>query len=90
MNGSTGYLQVIISVLVGSDTDRETQDDGRKSVSHGIIEAHVSMIDVTELGQHSVQVNRLDHQPREDAQPQVVETHGQQFTNKLCCGQGNR
>ena len=66
MNGASN-LQVIIAVLVGSDADRETQDDGRKSVTDGIIEAHVSMIDVTQFGQHSVQVNRLDHEPREDA-----------------------
>ena len=60
-------LQIIVAVLVGSYTDRQSENDCRKSIADGIIEAHVTMIDVTQFGQHSVQVNRFDHQPGEDA-----------------------
>lgn len=60
-----------------------TGDDGRDAPAHGIVEPHVAVVDVAQLGQHAVDVQPLHEHPGEGAHVEVVEQDGDHRAHEL-------
>lgn len=75
--------QEVVPVLVGAHAHGQAHDDGGQPVAAGVVEPHLAVVHVAHLRQHAVQVNALDQQPGEHAQPEVVEADGYHFARKL-------
>ena len=61
----------------------ETHNDGGNTEAHGHVKLHVSVVDVPKFRQHPLEVKSVHEQPREDAQPKVVEEDGDHLAGKL-------
>ena len=48
------YSQIKVSVLISAYADRKSDDNGRQTITDGIIKSHLSVIDVTHFCEHSV------------------------------------
>lgn len=60
-----------------------TSDNGWNAPAHGIVEPHVAMVDVPQLGQHAVDVQPLHEHPGKGAHVEVVEEDRYHHTHKL-------
>lgn len=77
------YLQVKVSILISPHTNSESDNNSRKCVSHSVVEPHLSVIDVTEFGEHSIEMHRVDQSPREGTKPSVMEADGDKLAGEL-------
>lgn len=66
-----------------------TGDDRRYAPADGVVESHVAVVDVPQLGQHAVDVQSLHKHPGERAHVEIVEEDGYHRTHKLA-GEGVR
>ena len=72
-----------LTVLIGADAHGQADNDGRHAVAQRVVEPHGAVVDVPHLSQHTVHVYRLEQQPREGREPQVVQQDGHHLTGKL-------
>ncbi len=76
-------LQEMIAILVSSNAHREGHNDGWRGIAEKVVKPHRPVVDITNLRQHSVQVNRLNEHPSEETLKGVVEKDGHQFADRL-------
>lgn len=67
-----------------------TSDNSRYAPAHGVVEPHVSVVDVAQLGQHPVDVQPLHEHPGKRAHIEVMEEDGYDRTHKLKGGKRER
>jgi len=60
-----------------------TRDDRRYAPAHGVVEPHVSVVDVPQLCQHAVDVQPLHEHPGKGAHVEVVQEDGDHHAHKL-------
>lgn len=60
-----------------------TCDDSRYSPAHGVVEPHVAVVDVAQLGQHAVDMQPLHEHPREGAHVEVMKEDGDDRAHEL-------
>lgn len=60
-----------------------TSDDCRYAPAHGVVEPHVSVVDIAQLGQHAVDVQPLHEHPGKGAHVEVMQEDGYDRTHKL-------
>ena len=74
-------------VVVSGNSGGQTHHQGRNSESCSGVEGHPAVVDVSEFGQHSVDVDGVDHDPGEHGHTEVVEAHGDEGTQEGQLGQ---
>lgn len=60
-----------------------TSDDSRNAPAHGVVEPHVSLVDVAQLCQYAVDVQPFHKHPGKGAHVEVVEEDGDDGAHKL-------
>lgn len=60
-----------------------TSDDSRYAPAHGVVEPHVSVVDVALLCQHAVDVQAFHKHPGKGAHVEVMEEDGNDGAHKL-------
>lgn len=60
-----------------------TCDDCRYAPAHGVVEPHVTVVDVPDLRQHAIDVEALHKHPGKRTHVEVVEQDGDHRTHKL-------
>lgn len=78
-----GHLQKMIAILVGSNAHWERHNDGWRGVAEEVVKPHRPVIHITNLRQHSVEVNGLNEHPGEETLKGVVEEDGHQLAHRL-------
>lgn len=63
-------------VVVAGHSDGQSDDQSRNSESGSSVEGHPTVVDVSKFGEHPVDVNRVDHDPGEEGDAEVVHAHG--------------
>lgn len=79
--------EVRVPVALGIQSHRQTRDEGRDAPPDQIVEPHGAVVDVAQLAQHAVDVQTLQEEPGEHAQPEEVQQDGHHRTQEL---QGNK
>lgn len=67
-----------------------TGDDGGDAPADGVVEPHVSVVDVPHLGQHAVDVQPLHEHPGEGAHVEEVQEDGYDRAHELEAGKRTR
>lgn len=62
---------------------RLTSDYSRYAPANGVVEPHVSVVDVAQLSQHTVDMQPLHKHPGKGAHVEVMEEDGYYCTHKL-------
>ncbi len=75
--------EVRVPVALGVQSHRQTRDEGRHAPANQVVEAHGAVVDVAQLAQHAVDMQPLQEEPGEDAEPQKVLQDGYQRTQEL-------
>ena len=60
-----------------------TRDDGRYAPAHGVVEPHVAVVDVAQLGQHAVDMQPFHEHPGEGAHVEVMQEDGDHRAHEL-------